>query len=256
MLVGTLALGVLLTATVTTALMKSHAQAAHVTSPSHFLGSRCVGRTERDMATGTVCFLRDPTTVSGRAASFSFYNVHADNDRWITPIILARDSSKETYRITGIGQPVLNLGSGVQTVPFQLIVGSADLRAGVHTFGFYHGTVDKTGKATSGSLGPVDFDRVPEPLDPSSPLAAEPGWLYVASGPLTPVPLRLDLEFNLNPFTGQVPLHPGDERFPRERVYSGRLEIVAEPEVSGATDTVDRLGSGRSITTSFVGDHT
>jgi hypothetical protein len=141
-------------------------------------------------------------------------------------------------------------------VPFQRIVGSADLRAGVHTFGFYHGTVDKTGKATSASFGPVDFDRVAEPSDPSSPLVGEPGWLFVASGYSTPVPLRLDLEFNLNPFTGQVPLHPGDKSFPKERVYSGSLEIVAEPEVPGATDTVNRVGSRRSITTSFVGDDT
>jgi hypothetical protein len=192
------------------------------------LGSRCIGRTERDMATGTVCFVRDPTTVSGRAASFSFYNVHADNDRWITPIILARDPSAGTYRITGIGQPVLNLGSGVQTVPFQPVAGSGDLQAGVHTFGFYHGTVDKTGKATSASLGPLDFDPLPQSDGSVADHDGEAHWLFVPWD-ATPVQLRLDLEFNLEPRPIQVTISP-DKQSPRERIYSGHLEIMVQPQ--------------------------
>jgi hypothetical protein len=200
-------------------------------SKTFVLGSQCIGRSERDLAKGTVCFLSDPTPNSGRAASFSFFNVHADVDRWITPIILAFDRSTGAYRVTGIGQSVLNLGSGLQTVRFELIAGSADLEAGVHTFGFYHGTIDKTGKATSASLGPLDYANVPEPMDPASPIAAEARWLFVP-GDASPVALRLDLEFNMAPKAGQVPLwpgKPGDPKFTRERVYSGRLEIIVEP---------------------------
>jgi hypothetical protein len=179
------------------------------------------------MATGTVCFVRNPTTVSGRAASFSFYNVHAENDRWITPIILALDPTTNTYRITGIGQPVLNLGSGVQTVPFQLVAGSGDLRSGVHTFGFYHGTVDKTGKATSASLGPLDFDPLPESDLSSQDGDGEARWLFVPWDS-TPVQLRLDLEFSLSKGAIQVTMSPDKENLPRERIYSGHLEIIAE----------------------------
>jgi hypothetical protein len=226
-LVATLLLGVVGAAAITMGVMKSQSHASQVVPKNSILGSHCVGRAERDMAKGTVCFVRNPTTVSGRATSFSFYNVHADDDRWITPIILALDPTSHTYRITGIGQPVLNLGSGVQTVPFQLIVGSADLQAGVHTFGFYHGTVDKTGRATKPSLGPLDFDHAPESTDDLHPLAAEARWLFVpALLEDNPVALKLDLEFSLEPKSGQIQLWQGDEGHSKERVYSGQLEIV------------------------------
>jgi hypothetical protein len=62
-------------------------------------------------------------------------------------------------------------------------------------------------------------------------LAAEARWLFVPGG-ASPVALRLDLEFNMIPKAGQVPLwpgKPGDPQFTRERVYSGRLEIIVEP---------------------------
>jgi hypothetical protein len=209
------------------------------------LGSQCIGRSQRDDAKGTVCILRDPTPNSGRAVKFSFYNVHADVDRWITPIIFAFDRSTGTYRVTGIGQSVLNLGSGLQTVPFQLIVGSDELQAGVHTFGFYHGTIDKTGKATSASYGPLDFENVPPPDEHSKANTNEARWLFVP-GESTPVKLRLELEFNTAPKTGQtqVGLWPGTKRYTKERIYSGRLEIVNEPQfppVSSQNDLVARL---------------
>jgi hypothetical protein len=194
-------------------------------------GSACIGRPLQDTAKGVVIMLRDPTTKTGRATNVSFYNVHGDNDRWITPIILAFDRTTGVYRVTGIGQSVLNLGSGLQTVPFQLIAGSADLQAGVHTFGFYHGTVDKTGKATIPSLGPLDFDNTPESNDPLNPLAAEARWLFVpAVLKHNPVELRLDLEFSFEPKPEQVQLWQGDDKHSKERVYSGQLEIVAQPQ--------------------------
>jgi hypothetical protein len=193
------------------------------------MGSQCIGRSERDLAKGTVCILRDPTPNSGRAVKFSFYNVHADVDRWITPLIFAFDRSTGTYRVTGIGQSVLNLGLGLQTVPFQLIVGSADLQAGVHTFGFYHGTIDKTGKGTSASFGPLDFDHVPQADDHSTATAKEACWLFVP-GDATPVKLHLDLEFSTAPKQSQIPIWPGNGTFPKERIYSGRMEIITEPD--------------------------
>jgi hypothetical protein len=219
---------------------------------SHLLGSTCIGRPLQDTAKGVVIMLRDPATKTGRAANVSFYNVHGDNDRWITPIILAFDRTTGVYRVTGIGQSVLNLGSGLQTVPFQLIAGSADLQAGVHTFGFYHGTVDKTGKATKPSLGPLDFDNAPESNDALNPLAAEARWLFVpAVQKHNPVELRLDLEFSLEPTSGQTQLWQGDDKHSKERVYSGQLEIVAQPQFpatavkSPATATQSGNGSSR-----------
>lgn len=204
---------------------------------NHTLGSSCIGRVTCDTAEGSVVLKRSPTTQTGRATSFSFYNVHNDNNRWITPVILAFDQGTETYRVTGIGQSVLNLGTGQQTVPFQLIVGSGDLQAGIHTFGFYHGTVDKTGKATSASLGPLDYDRI---LKPEQRIGANAGhvnppdsegrWIFTPK-PATPVPLCLGLELNASPTGGQVLLSTNCTTFlDVERVYSGRLEIVAQPE--------------------------
>jgi hypothetical protein len=105
------------------------------------------------------------------------------------------------------------------------------LQAGVHTFGFYHGTVDKTGKATNPSLGPLDFDNAPDSSDALNPLAAEARWLFVpAVLNHNPVELRLDLEFSLEPTSGQTQLWRGDEKHSKERVYSGQLEIVAQPQ--------------------------
>jgi hypothetical protein len=205
---------------------------------SHLFGSTCIGRPLQDTAKGVVIMLRDPVKKTGRAANVSFYNVHGDNDRWITPIILAFDRTTGVYRVTGIGQSVLNLGSGLQTVPFQLIAGSADLQVGVHTFGFYHGTVDKTGKATIPSLGPLDYDDAPNPNDASHPLAAEPRWLFVpAVTKHNPVELRLNLEFSFEPKSEQVQLWHGDDSHPKERVYSGQLEIVAQPQIPSAART-------------------
>jgi hypothetical protein len=208
-------------------------------------GSKCIGREKRDTARGVVTLVRDATPKTGRAVSFSFYNIHSENDLWITPIILALDPTTGTYRITGIGQSVLNLGGGVQTVPFQLIAGSAELQRGIHTFGFYHGTVDKTGQATSASLGPLDLDHVSladkspkgESAQAASSDMTEARWLFTP-GTVTPVPLRLGLEFNADPQPGQVALFSGSKMEAPERIYSGSLEIVTPPDVPAGESLV------------------
>lgn len=220
-------------------------------------GSQCIGRQSRDHSPGTVCLLRDATKATGTAKGFRFYSTHPENDLWVTPIILAHEQATDTYTITGIGQSVLNLGGGVQNVPFQLVAGSGEMRAGVHTFGLFAGIVDRSGRATSASAGAIDYnDIIPEQAqgDNDSPdrsikiknRAEQSVWLFTPGNRESlATTLFLGVQFSRDPKPDQVRL--SSRATDPDREYSANVEIVCPPSF-GTTiaHQSERLQEGRA----------
>ena len=93
-----------------------------------------------------------------RLTSWSFFNDNgpAERGRSITPLIFKREG--QTYKLTGIGKPRSNAGSGRQTFPFEPVEGSAAVGPD-HLFGFYTGSPPNTPNA-----GVVEYDDSPQDL--------------------------------------------------------------------------------------------
>jgi hypothetical protein len=141
--------------------------------PSHFVTAmplprrtRIVGsplgwREFKDNAEGYVFVdAEESIPIDGTVTRYTF----SDNNkcvpaRSITPLIFAREGEKR-FVLTGIGESFTSVANGIQRAPFRLVVGSADVKAGKHTFGHFDGTVEAHGtgmvKILSRNAGVVD----------------------------------------------------------------------------------------------------
>jgi len=91
-----------------------------------------------------------------RLESWSFFNDNGprEHGRAITPLLFKKEG--DLYRLTGSGATRTNVGSGLQTFPFDVVQGSDAVDAGF-LFGFYTG--DPAGKPNAGA---VEYDDDPQ----------------------------------------------------------------------------------------------
>lgn len=93
-----------------------------------------------------------------RLVSWSFFNDNgpAEQGRATTPLIFKKEGP--AYKLTGVGKPRTNAGTGRQTFPFELAEGS-DAVGPEFLFGFYAGS-----PPASPNAGAVEFDDSPQDL--------------------------------------------------------------------------------------------
>jgi hypothetical protein len=103
--------------------------------PGGTVGDEVVDRDSTDFARGSIVILEtSPFTVAGQVAEWSFYS---ESTRSVTPLIVRAVDGE--FEITGIGQTRTSDGSGAQTLPFDVQIGSDLVVAGQYYFGFKDG---------------------------------------------------------------------------------------------------------------------
>lgn len=176
-----------------------------ISPPSLDMGSPLVARTNVDTAAGVTLICGEVVGHSGVGETFSFYSEQPG--RWISPLIFTWDQDRSEYRCTGIGQSIASDGSGRQSAPFVPLAGTAELRKGVSTFGFFDGRVvaEPGGDVRTVSTNPgvVSADLQDGP------------WMFAFEE--QPRHVQIDRTYTLG--------EGSDEHLTLGRTYSARLKI-------------------------------
>ena len=133
--------------------------------PPCSIGSPLVWRELIDIGKGGVYICTGESfPVDGTVTQYAFYAryPYGGHARSVTPLIFARDDTGG-FVLTGIGESITTTQMGVHRVPFRLVAGSAEVKAGVHTFGHFDGLVAADGqhsaKIVSRNEGLVDMQQ-------------------------------------------------------------------------------------------------
>lgn len=169
------------------------------------LGSDLINRANNDGATGQLYLYDTPTTTSGKAHLFQFFD-NESGTRWITPLVF--EKSGNTYFLRGVGTSRNTTGAGLQSYPFDLIAGSSDMGPN-HTFGF----IDSLVTVSGGVLQRSNINNAGGSVD----------WDYAA-------PTQWRFSTGIGTFALGHGFYVGNELYPTEtRTYSARMTINRAP---------------------------
>ena len=119
------------------------------------VGSPLVWRELADIVKGAVSICTGESfPVDGTVRQYAFYARYPyEHSRSVTPLIFARDDTGR-FILTGIGESITTTQMGAHRVPFRLVAGSAEVKAGVHTFGHFDGLVVAAGPRDARIVSP------------------------------------------------------------------------------------------------------
>ena len=206
------------------------------------IGSTAAARPETDNASGQVYIYTGGSLPAG--TTVSMLSIYANQTGWVTPVLFQQNSTGK-YTVAGIGDSFDITTTGPQSIPFNLLAGSAVASNGSYTFGFINASVNSSGAQTASTAGVVAYDSSVDSGAGVGGGTSTNGWEY------TPNVSGLAVGINATYGTG------GTYTLNSGRTYSATLTGTAPAVVPAAnwSVTTGSLSSGSAYGTATLLDN-